>query len=113
MTDESATLPPSPGAVGARAVPTTPGAPDKTKTDLGRDTRWCLWSYALQPGWERTGEYATREEARDVRAELVEEDGYPPEWVSVRRAGADGPKRRPPQATIDALKQAIASGEGR
>lgn len=32
---------------------------------------WKLWTYAILPGWEITGDYATREEARDVRDYLV------------------------------------------
>ena len=47
--------------------------------------RWIVWTYALLPGWEMGCGYSTREEARDIREELIEVDAYPPEFVSIRR----------------------------
>lgn len=67
---------------------------------LGIRRQWVVWAYAIRPGWESTGEYETRWEAREVRDELVEFDGYPKGWVRIRREDAGSPKRRPAMAEI-------------
>ncbi len=72
---------------------------------------WLLWCYAVRPGWESTGQYRTREEAREIRDELIEWDGYDPGWVSVRRLAAESPKRRPSQASIERVLAAGAEDE--
>lgn len=69
---------------------------------------WRLWCYAVEPGWEETGSHATREATRDDRAELIECDGYPPDWVAVRRAEQGPPEHQPSQASIGAVLAADA-----
>jgi len=72
---------------------------------------WAIWTYALEPGWERTDECDTRDEAREIReTELIERDGWPPEFVAIRRAGDLGPKRLPPRAVIDRVRAELATG---
>lgn len=60
---------------------------------------WKLWTYAILPGWEITGDYATRAEARDVRDYLVVDERYEPDWVVVRKH-PEAPKWKPSQASI-------------
>ncbi len=77
------------------------------------ENAWTIWTYALVPGWENGGGADSREAARDVRDELIEHDGYPPEFVAIRRTGEPGPQRRPPLAVIRRVHQAIAAGADR
>ena len=67
------------------------------------EIRWTLWGYATQPGWEGIGAHATREAARDDRRELIDHDGYPSDWVAVRRTETGPPKRRASKAAIAAV----------
>lgn len=70
--------------------------------------RWIVWTYALLPGWEMGCGYSTREEARDIREELIEVDAYPPEFVSIRRESQGAPRRRPPLEVIEKVRRQLA-----
>ena len=78
---------------------------------MADEIRWTLWGYAAQPGWEDIGGHATREAARDDRRELIDHDGYPSDWVTIRRAGTGPPKRHPGKESIAAVLRRLPDEE--
>lgn len=69
--------------------------------------RWVIWMYALRPGWENTGGEDSRDAARAIRQDLIDE-GYPPEFVSIRRESQGAPRRRPPLEAIRMAQRQVA-----
>ena len=81
---------------------------------MSETTGWRVWTYSLNGGWSPDLPVSTREEAREIReSEHIEHDGYPPEFVAIRRASEPGPQRRPPQAVIDRAVAQLAEGVDR
>jgi len=78
---------------------------------MPKPREWTVWTYALNPGWEANAPCPTRAEAREMREELIDVDGYPPEFVVIRPLDDERTPRQPSSAVIAKVRAALALEE--
>ena len=69
---------------------------------------WTVWTYALDFGWEPSWPLSPRAEAREMREELINVDGYAPEFVVIRPLDDERTPRQPSRAVIAKARAALA-----